>query len=259
MPFSVPPRSAKPRTRGITAMIDFGPDEMGWTVEGGVRDLMAIAASYIDMAKIYALNALLIPEDVLKRIVAIYRDHDVTPYTGGVLFEYAYLRGEVDEMLDLVAKLGVPALEISENYVTLPDDERRRFISTIVERGFQVIWEFGSKNPDTPFDLAEVGALVTSAVACGAHHVILEQSELDVLAAASPDAFARLAEQDWYPHVLIEGDPYRFPKQHAELIKQFGPEVNLANVAPGQCYRLEGLRRGIGRAVDYALFRTYGL
>jgi len=36
-------------------------------------------------------------------------------------------------------------------------------------------------------------------------------------------------------------------------VKTFGPEVNLANITPGQVLRLEGFRRGIGRAVDYSI------
>ena len=259
MTFAPPPRSEKPRTAGITAMIDFGPDEMGWTGEHGLRDLMACAAPFIDMAKIYAMNAILMPEDAVKANIAIYRDNDVVAYTGGVLFEYAYLRGEVEDMLDHVERLGVPALEISENYVTLEADERHEFVARAAKRGFQVIWEFGSKNPEAPFDLDEVGEMIRGAMEAGAHHVILEQSELDVLAEASPGDFAKLSEQPWFSHTLIEGDPYRFPQQHGEIIKQFGAEVNLANIAAGQCYRLEGLRRGIGRAVDYAMFREYGL
>lgn len=259
MTFAPPPRSEKPRSAGITAMIDFGPDEMGWTGENGLRDLMACAAPFIDMAKIYALNAILMPEDAVKANVAIYRDNDVTPYTGGVLFEYAYLRGEVDDMLDHVERLGVPSLEISENYVTLEPNARHDFIARAAGRGFAVIWEFGRKNPEEPFDLDEVGAMIRGAMDAGARHVILEQSELDVLEDVSPDDFAKLSGQSWFPHALIEGDPYRFPRQHGEIIRQFGPEVNFANIAAGQCYRLEGLRRGIGRAVDYALFRDYGL
>ena len=31
MVFELPPRGVKPRKRGLTTMIDFGPDEMGWT------------------------------------------------------------------------------------------------------------------------------------------------------------------------------------------------------------------------------------
>ena len=52
---------------------------------------------------------------------------------------------------------------------------------------------------------------------------------------------------------MVEADPYRFPKQHAQLLQDFGSEVNLANITAGQALRLEGLRRGIGRAVNYTL------
>jgi phosphosulfolactate synthase len=86
----------------------------------------------------------------------------------------------------------------------------------------------------------------------GAVHVILEQSELDMLAEATPDEFRKLRDQRWYPHIVIEPDPYRFPKQHVELIEQFGPDVSLCNVAPDQVIKLEGFRRGIGRPVHYS-------
>jgi phosphosulfolactate synthase (CoM biosynthesis protein A) len=33
----------------------------------------------------------------------------------------------------------------------------------------------------------------------------------------------------------------------------FSPEVNLANVTPGQVLRVEGFRCAIGRAADYSL------
>ena len=48
MTLSLPPRSTKPRTRGITSMIDFGPDTFGWTgAPEGFRNLLAACADYI--------------------------------------------------------------------------------------------------------------------------------------------------------------------------------------------------------------------
>ena len=38
-----------------------------------------------------------------------------------------------------------------------------------------------------------------------------------------------------------------------QMLRDFGRDVNLANIAPGQILRLEGFRRGIGRAVNYSL------
>ena len=63
MSLALPPRSAKPRTRGLTSMIDFGPDTFGWTgAPDGIRNLLEVCADYIDYAKIYALNSLLMPK-----------------------------------------------------------------------------------------------------------------------------------------------------------------------------------------------------
>ena len=82
--FALPPRSKKPRTRGLTSMIDFGPDTFGWTGgEHGIRGLLECAADYIDFAKIYAMNALLLPEQTVARAARAYRDADIVPFAGG--------------------------------------------------------------------------------------------------------------------------------------------------------------------------------
>ncbi len=79
MTFALPPRSTKPRTRGLTSMIDFGPDTFGWTgAPEGIRNLLAACADYIDYAKIYALNALLMPRETVKAAAHTYRDFGVT-------------------------------------------------------------------------------------------------------------------------------------------------------------------------------------
>ena len=128
-----------------------------------------------------------------------------------------------------------------------------RAIERFQKRGIYIKYEFGRKNPAAPLALEELGAIVAAVGAQGIEHVIVEQSDFDMLVAARADAIAALQAEPWFDRLLIEADPYRFPKQHAELVKTFGPEVNLANVTPGQVLRLEGFRRGIGRAVDYSI------
>lgn len=252
--FGLPPRSAKPRRRGITSMIDFGPDEFGWTGGAhGIRDLLEVAADYIDYAKIYAMNALLIPAEIVARTTRLYLDAGVTPFAGGILFEYAWQHNEVDGMIAHLRRLAVPALELSENYITLTDDERRRWIDRLQQAGLRVVYEFGRKNPEQPMSFDELGAVVADVARQGIHHVTIEQSEIDLLVAKNPDALAQLAREAWFDNVVIEADPYRFPDQHVRMIRDFGVDVNLANVAPGQILRLEGFRRGIGRAVNYSL------
>jgi phosphosulfolactate synthase len=251
--FIPPERSAKPRKRGMTAVIDYGPDGFGWTGVRGVADLLDCAADYIDFAKIYAMNALLIPKPVVKKIVKLYRDAGVNCYSGGILFEYAYQRNEIDLFADHIKSIGLNSLEISENYITLNDNERLSFIDRFQGLGLSVIYEFGRKNPETPLRIADLEHLVTTMTNRGVDHVIVEQSEIDLAASHAPDELKALASASWFNHVLIEADPYRFPKQHVGLLKDFGIEINLANIAAGQALRLEGLRGGIGRAVNYSL------
>ncbi len=248
---ALPPREGKPRQRGITAMIDFGPDEMGWAGSpGGIRNVLAAAADYIDHAKIYALNALLLPEDAVRDSARLYRDHDCHPFAGGMLFEYAYGRGELDGLESLLNRVALPALEVSENYVTLESSERRQLIERFRNTGFDVVYEFGRKAPTTPMDVDRLEEVVHEVAECGIDHVIIEQSEIDMLPAP---AFEDLARRNWWDRLVIEADPYRFPEQHVDLIGRFGPEVSLCNIAPGQVLRLEGFRRGIGRAVGYSI------
>ncbi len=255
MTFNLPRRSEKPRRTGITSIIDFGPDEFGWTGPSGVADLLACAADYIDYAKIYALNSLLLPAETVAEIVRLYRHAEVVPYAGGIYLEYAYQEKAIPDALDHLQSLGLDTLELSENYIVLEADDRRAMVDMLQGRGFHVIYEFGRKNPNEPLPLDELEALVKDVLGQGIEHIIFEQSEFDALAAADPRAVDELRGRNWLANLLIESDPYRFPHQHAELLKAFGPELNLANIAPGQALRLEGLRRGIGRAVDYSLIR----
>lgn len=252
MTLALPPRSSKPRRRGITSMIDFGPDTFGWTgAPEGIRNVLEACADYIDYAKLFALNALLLPRAVAKAAAQTYRDYGVTPFAGGILFEYAWQRNELDGLETLLAELDIGGLEISENYVSLTVDERARMIERFQKRGIYIKYEFGRKNPTSPLGIDELGAVVEAVGRQGIEHVIVEQSDFDMLVAARPDAIATLKEQSWFDRLLIEADPYRFPQQHVDLLKTFGPEANLANITPGQVLRLEGFRRGIGRAVDY--------
>ncbi len=256
MTLALPPRSGKPRKRGITSMIDFGPDIFGWTgAAEGIRNLLAACADYIDYAKIYALNALLLPRDTVKAAARTYRDFGVTPFAGGILFEYAWQKNDLDGLEKLLLDLDIGGLEISENYIALTPDERARAIERFQKRGIYIKYEFGRKNPTLPLALEELGAVVAAVGAQGIEHVIVEQSDFDMLVAARADAIPALKTQPWFERLVIEADPYRFPTQHVELLKTFGNDVNLANITPGQVLRLEGFRRGIGRAVDYSIIK----
>lgn len=247
-----PTRPGKPRETGLTVMLDIGPSDFGWTGTTALEDLLEYGCEFIDYAKIYAINGLIFPVELIKKVNAIYRDYDVKPFCGGILFETAFHQNAVDELIGHLRRIEASGLEISENYLELTPEERRTEIDRFQKAGFEVVYEFGRKEPTEALSLDYIGSVVEEAVELGAVHVILEQSELDMLAEAAPDEFHKLPQQSWYKHVVIEPDPFRFPKQHIELIRDFGPDVSLCNVTPEQVIKLEGFRRGIGRAVQYS-------
>jgi phosphosulfolactate synthase len=249
------PRDNRKERKGRTIVIDVGPDTFGWTGRQGLADLLEVAGSYMDYGKIWAMNALTLPETFVRDVVAMYKAAGVKPFAGGLLFEYAYLKNDIDGLIERLLHLDLPGLEISENYLTLQMDERLRQIERFTRAGIAIVFEYGRKKPDAPMAPEDLAAVVDKVMACGAHHVVFEQSEFDLLDEVDSAAVDQMVGETWFENVFIEADPFRFPKQHADLIQRFGPDINLANITPGQLVRIENFRRGLGRTIDFPLIR----
>ena len=121
--------------------------------------------------------------------------------------------------------------------------------------GLEVVFEYGHKFPERPMELAELEAVIQQVQSIGAHHVIVEQGEFDLLAAERPDELEAMKSAQWMDSIFIEVDTGEFPAQQIAMLERFGPDVNIANVAPSHVYKLEMLRRGRGRWIDYPFFR----
>ncbi len=249
------PRDDRANRHGKTMIIDCGPDMSGWTGRHGLADLLEVMGNYIDIAKIATLNAITLPESYLKNTLRQYSEAGITTFAGGLLFEYAYLKNDVDGLIKRLRYLNLGGIEVSENYITLQADERDKYISMLVASGLDVVFEYGQKFPDKPMDLGELERIIQRVSAIGAHHVIVEQGEFDLLAADHPDEIETMKSAPWMDSVFIEVDTGEFPTQQIALIERFGSDVNIANVAPSHVYKLEMLRRGRGRWIDYPFFR----
>lgn len=249
-------RPTKPRETGMTSVIDFGPDTFGWTSPNALADYLTCTAEYIDFAKIYAMNALLLPVAAVTRIIQTYKDANIIPYAGGILFEYACLKNEVDGYIRHLKKIGMPQLEVSENYLELTDNQRQKYIDKLKNAGFGVIYEFGRKNPVEPISVDALELIILSNNNIGVEHTIIEQSEIDFATAHDPAILEQILNSSWFNQVFIEADPYTFPKGHVALLEKFGRNVNLANISADQVLRLQGFRYGIGRAVNYSILST---
>jgi phosphosulfolactate synthase len=241
----------KPRADGMTMVIDDGMPL------GKTADLIALAAPFIDFAKIKTGTARLYPRDLLQKKLALYKAAQIRPFIGGQFHEYVFaMAGEsaLPAFYDEALALGFEAIEISDNVIPLTDRQRREQISQAVRSGLVVFGEVGSKET-----LSNPSLLVGQAEQCfeaGAVLVLVEAAELvenGVLRTAVVELLARSLDMR---RVMIELPGPWIAGVHGcdiELIKRqlfgaLGPGLNLANVAPDSIIDTEATRLGLGTA-----------
>src|SRR3990167_4054921 len=98
---SVIERAGKPRKNGLTLVRDPG---FGLQL---LRAHLETAAPFIDYAKVRNITPRLFPESLLIDKIALYREHDIEMFFGGIMFEAAYLEEKVDEAIGYAVRVGV--------------------------------------------------------------------------------------------------------------------------------------------------------
>lgn len=238
----------KPRSKGLSLMSDWG---LGI---GRTGDLLETCGQFLDIAKIATGSSRLYPETVLKKKLKLYKEYDVRPYLGGQFQEYVFAtKGEkvLKKFLVEAHRLGFEVSELSENYVQLTSDERRRQVELIRECGLTVFGEIGSKSEKSnPRELIEQAE---EFYAAGAEMVLVEGAELIENGMPKTDIFEVLRAELDLARVMFELPTTRIgstvPEIHGIkklLIREFGPDVNIGNLSPDEIIETECLRVGLG-------------
>lgn len=243
--------TGKPRTTGLTMMIDMG------LPPGFVADSLRVVAPYVDLVKIFVGSARLYDEAVLREKLEIYRDNGIKLFIGGQFVEYiVYTQGTaaVPRFMGEVRRLGIDAIEVSDNCVPLTDEQRRELIRMGVDEGLEVHGEVGSKSEKAdPIDLVRQAEVCLGA---GCDMVLFEAAELVSEGAVNKAAIEYIHSSidagkimielpgPWIRHVSLN-DVFEMKKY---VIGTFGRDANVGNVAPDQVVNLEALRCGIGIA-----------
>lgn len=241
--------TVKPRRRGFTMMVDFG------LPLDNLEDRLKLVSPYLDFAKVAVGTSRLYLEEQLRAKLDLYRRYQVRPFLGGQFQEYVFAtQGEtaIPGFLAEAKRVGFDVVEISDNCVPLGPTERKRQIRMAIEHGLAVIGEVGSK------DEHNLGAtLVAQALDCfeaGAELAIVEGAELVENGEPKMDLIAELREGLDMSRVLLElTGPWIKGVTLTEvnellkfLIREFGPDVNIANVLPDDVLETEALRVGLG-------------
>jgi phosphosulfolactate synthase len=235
----VPARSPKPRSSGLTHVIDKGLNLR--EIEG----LFDTAGAYVDIVKLgwgtsYVTNN-------LEKKIALYRSLETPVVCGGTLFEAAVGRGRLDDYRRWLIENRFSHVEISDGTVELPRERKLELIADFA-RDFVVLSEVGSKDAEVVFAPYQWVEWIKEELAAGAWKVITEGREGGTAGIYRPTGEMRTGLIDEIVHEIEFGDIiFEAPTKASQawFVKQFGPEVNLGNIPPEEVIPLETLRLGL--------------
>jgi phosphosulfolactate synthase len=260
-------RAQKPRKTGITMVL--------------VEDVVNYGPSYVKpfqelIDRIKLLDFLWHHDmSVIEKAVAAYREMNMDVAPGGTHFEIAKAQGRLNEYLNLLKALGINEVEV-ENHAGLSTIEQiKDEVKFFKDQGFKVVGELGKKwwwrdATRVSRDLISVEKTVEQAqqlVESGADYVYWEGMIVRSLIGPqleNKEGQKRLIE------VANRVDPEKMIFElwdtrnqsnrplFAWLVKQFGPNVNLANIMPWEVKILEWIRHGIFYEMDHPYMRWLG-
>ena len=238
-------RTEKPRKVGITMVLDKG---LGLET---ASSLMDISGEYVDYLKFGWGTSIVHEQKIIKSKVEMYKDHDITPYTGGTLFELAYNADKLEEFFAEARSLGFPAIEISDGSINISHEGKLECIKRACGEGFEVLSEVGKKDPnlDKELTLDERIQLMQEELDAGSSLIIVEAREggknigiFDKAGNAKEDEIDLILEK-------IDGDKilWEAPNKDQQVffILKLGNTVNLGNISSDDITSLETLRRGL--------------
>ena len=234
-----PAREPKPRQTGLTHVLDKGL---------GIRqtqDLLETGSDYIDIVKL-GWGTGYITHNLTDKL-AVYQSAGIPVCFGGTLLEVAIARGKFDDYRRMVKRLKLTHVEFSTGVLEMEVEKKVEFIRKLAE-DFIVLAEVGSKDASVvvaPFRWVQE---IITFLEAGAWKVIAEARESGTVGLYRQTGEIRSGLVD---EIVTNIDPdqliFEAPQKHQQVwfLKQFGPSVNLGNIATDEVIPLETLRLGL--------------
>ena len=235
----IPDRKTKPRTSGITMVMD-----KGLSVEEA-QHFMSASGPHVDIVKLGFGTSFVTPN--LRKKLEIYRTHDIPVYFGGTLFEAFLIRNQFDDYINTCKDFGISYMEVSDGSITIPHAEKCGYIEKLTKYG-TVLSEVGSKDAAhiiPPYKWIE---LMKAELEAGSSYVIAEAREAGNVGIYRGSGEVR---EGLVQEILtqIPGDRivWEAPQKAQQLyfIELLGCNVNLGNIAPAEVISLEAMRIGL--------------
>jgi phosphosulfolactate synthase len=238
----LPHRAVKPRTNGITMVIDGGIPLLQFA------DTVESTAEYIDFVKFGWGTAIV--TSTLREKIAVLNDAGIGFYFGGTLFEKFVLQGRFDDYRRFCEEHGARHVEASNGTIEMSNAEKAGYIRKLAP-DFTVVSEVGFKDPGRSEMLppSEWVASIKEDLDAGASIVTLEARESGSSGICRPDGELRygLIEDVLHAGIGIESLLFEAPNTalQTHMITRVGPNVNLGNVPAAGVIGLETLRLGL--------------
>jgi phosphosulfolactate synthase len=235
----LPQRPGKPRTEGLTHVIDKGMNLR--EIEG----MFDTGGQFVDIVK-FGWGTSYVTNNLEKKI-ALYRSFETPVVCGGTLFEVVYARGRVEEFKSWLVEQRFSHVEISDGTLDIPRERKLELIAEFA-RDFTVLSEVGSKDADIVYAPYQWVEWIKEELAAGAWKVITEGREGGTAGIYRPTGEMRTGLVDEIVHEIAVGELiFEAPTKASQawFVRHFGPNVNLGNIPPDEVIPLETLRLGL--------------
>lgn len=243
----IPDRNVKPRTRGLTMVMDKGLSLME------AKNFMSASSFYVDIVKLGFGTSFVTPN--LREKLEVYASYDVPVYFGGTLFEAFLIRNQFEDYISVCKDYGITYMEVSDGSIDIPHAEKCGYIEKLTKH-FTILSEVGSKDAAhiiPPYKWIE---LMKAELEAGSTYVIAEARESGNVGIYRGSGEVREGlVQEILTQIPEEKIIWEAPQKGQQLyfIELVGCNVNLGNIAPYEVIPLETMRLGL-RGDSFHLF-----
>jgi len=235
----IPERNLKPRTYGITMVMDKGLSI------NEVHNFMSIAHPHVDIVKLGFGTSFVTPN--LREKIEAYRSYEVPVYFGGTLFEAFLVRNQFNDYIAICKDYGISYMGVSDGSIDIPHAEKCGYIEKLTKYG-TILSEVGSKDAAhiiPPYKWIE---LMRAELEAGSSYVIAEARESGNVGIYRGTGEVREGlVQEILTQIPGERILWEAPQKAQQLyfLELLGCNVNLGNIAPTEVIPLEAMRIGL--------------
>lgn len=235
----IPLRSEKPRTKGLTMVMDKGISLKH------AEDFIESYGDYVDFVKL-GFGTSVVSKNVKEKI-KLYQKAGIKTYLGGTLFEAFVARGKFDDYQKFIESYGLDTAEVSDGSINMEHESKCKYIN-LLSKNFTVLSEVGSKEEGIIIHPAKWTTMMKAELEAGSFKVIAEARESGTVGifhkngSAHSMLISRITSKINVDDIIWE-TPQK--SQQVYFINLFGANVNVGNIGVDDVIPLETLRIGL--------------